>query len=140
MIILDTNVVSEPFRPNPFAPVLEWLNRQSPATLCLTATSLAEIYRGIALLPEGKRKQLLKAETDDFLDSLFQGRIYAFDKAAAVELSELTAIASRKGMAIGFADGQIAAIASVHKCAVATRDIGPFLAAGLKVINPWMER
>jgi toxin FitB len=139
LIILDTNVVSEPFRPNPFAAVLEWLNRQSPATLCLTATSLAEIHRGIAFLPEGKRKRLLKEETDDFLESLFEGRIFAFDKAAAVELAELTAIASRNGKVIGFADGQIAAIASVHKYAVATRDTGPFVAAGLKVINPWLK-
>jgi toxin FitB len=106
----------------------------------MTATSLAELHRGIALLPEGKRKRLLKADTDDFLESLFQGRIFAFDKAAAVELGELTAVASRKGQIIGFADGQIAAIASVHKYAVATRDVGPFAAAGLKVINPWIDR
>jgi toxin FitB len=120
--------------------VLDWLNRQSPTTLCITATSLAEIYRGIALLPEGKRKQALKRETDDFLDTLFQGRIFAFDKAAAVELAELTAIATRKGQVIGFADGQIAAVASVHKYAVATRDTGPYIAAGLEVINLWLER
>lgn len=140
MIILGTNVVSESFRPKPSTSVLNWLHIQSPSTLCFTATSLAEIDRGLALLPDGKRKDHLKSETDDFLDTLFQGRIFAFDKAAAVELAELTAIASSKGQVIGFADGQIAAVASVHKYAVATRDVAPFEAAGLEVINPWLEK
>jgi hypothetical protein len=35
------------------------------------------------------------------------------------------------------ADCQVAAIASVHGFAVATRDTAPFLAAGVPVINPW---
>jgi predicted nucleic acid-binding protein len=35
-------------------------------------------------------------------------------------------------------DAQIAAIASVAGCAIATRDIAPFQAAGLTVINPWL--
>jgi toxin FitB len=106
----------------------------------LTATSLAEIYRGIALMPDGKKKGRLKADTEGFLDDLFSGRIYPFDKAAAVELAELTAIAGRSGTAIGFADGQIAAIARCLGFAVATRDIAPFEAAGCEVINPWLER
>ena len=137
MIILDTNVVSEPFKPTPEASVLAWLNRQPGDTLCLTATSLAEVYRGIALMPDGKRKERLKADTEGFLDDLFGGRIHPFDKAAAVELAVLTAIASRSGIAIGFADGQIAAIARCLGFAVATRDIVPFEAAGCEVINPW---
>ena len=91
-------------------------------------------------MPDGKRKVRLKADTEEFLDGLFGGRLYAFDKAAAVELAELTAIASRSGIAIGFADGQIAAIARCLGCAVATRDILPFEAAGCEVINPWHER
>jgi predicted nucleic acid-binding protein len=34
-------------------------------------------------------------------------------------------------------DGYIAATAMVHGFVVATRDTGPFEAAGLPVINPW---
>ena len=33
--------------------------------------------------------------------------------------------------------GQIAAIASVHGFTVATRDTAPFIAAGVRVTNPW---
>jgi predicted nucleic acid-binding protein len=35
------------------------------------------------------------------------------------------------------ADGQIAAIASVHGFTVATRDTAAFVAAGVPVVNPW---
>ena len=37
------------------------------------------------------------------------------------------------------ADGQIAAIALVHRFSVVTRDGMPFLAAGLTVIDAWRE-
>jgi toxin FitB len=41
------------------------------------------------------------------------------------------------GLAIAAADGCIAAIAAANGFAVATRDTGPFEAAGAAVINPW---
>ncbi len=53
MIILDTNVVSEPLRPAPDARVMAWLDRQSPDTLYLTTVGLAEPGAGLAMLPAG---------------------------------------------------------------------------------------
>ena len=41
------------------------------------------------------------------------------------------------GQTISTSDGQIAAIAAVHGFTVATRDIAPFVAAGVPVVNPW---
>ena len=46
MIILDTIIVSEPLKPIPDAIVLEWLDRQTPATLYLTPINLAELWAG----------------------------------------------------------------------------------------------
>ena len=57
MIILDTNVVSEPMRRNSDPAVAAWLDQQAAETLYLTATSLSELLGGIALLQrvsEGK--------------------------------------------------------------------------------------
>ena len=45
--------------------------------------------------------------------------------------------ARREGKAISAADGYIAATAASRALMVATRDVAPFQAAGLKVINPW---
>ena len=139
MIILDTNVVSEPMKPNGSPAVLEWLDRQAADTLYLTATSLAELLVGIELLPDGKRKDGLDAALTDLISGLFGPRILPFDQQAAKILAVLIGHARAAGRAITVADGQIAAIAAVHGFAVATRDTAPFEAAGVPVIDPWDE-
>jgi len=63
MIVLDTNVVSEPMRPNGNPAVRAWLDRQVAETLYLTATSLSELLVGIEILPEGKRMLISKRTT-----------------------------------------------------------------------------
>jgi toxin FitB len=140
LIIVDTNVVSEPFKPRPSEAVGEWLNRQQASNLFLTTVSVAELYRGIAILPDGRRKQELKKDTDRFRNDYFGGRILAFDVKAAFAYADLTAKTRALGIAMSFADAQIAAIASTHGFSVATRDVDPFTAAGVNVVNPWTER
>ena len=49
------------------------------------------------------------------------------------------AAARAAGLAIGAADGYIAATAAANGLTVATRDTSPFAAAGLEVINPWKQ-
>lgn len=139
MIIVDTNVVSEPFRPRPSDTVGEWLNRQLASDLFLTTISVAELYRGISILPDGKRKKELKEDTDRFREDYFGGRILGFNLEAAFAYANLTAKTRALGISMSFADAQIAAIAATHGFSVATRDTGPFTAAGLKVINPWTD-
>ena len=56
MIILDTNVVSEPLKPQPDPAVLQWLNAQEPKTLYITAINWAELLAGVAALPAGRRR------------------------------------------------------------------------------------
>lgn len=139
MIILDTNVVSEPIRPRSDPAVLQWLDCQVAETLYLTATSLAELSAEIEALPPGKRKVGLAAGLDTLLQRLFGGRILAFDREAALHSAAMRARARAAGRAISFADGQIAAIALHHGFSVATRDAEPFLAAGVPVIDPWVK-
>lgn len=89
-------------------------------------------------MPEGARKAALEASLDDLLARLFGARRLDFDHSAARAYAELT----RRTMAVGtpLADGLIAAIALAHGFAVATRDIAPFQAAGVAVIDPWQYR
>lgn len=137
MIILDTNVVSEPMRPAGDAAVRAWLDRQVAETLYLTATSLSELLLGIEVLQNGKRKDGLGAALAELLTNLFGSRILPFDRQAAQAYAPLVGRARAGGRSISVADGQIAAIAAVHGFAVATRDDVPFEAAGIPVINPW---
>jgi predicted nucleic acid-binding protein len=138
MIILDTNVVSEPMKPDASPAVLAWLDRQAAETLYLTTTSMAELLLGIAILPGGKRKEGLDNALSDLMSYLFGSRILTFDQAAAKAYAPLVSRARVSGT-IAVADGQIAAIATANGFAVATRDTRPFAAAGVAVINPWLE-
>ena len=137
MIVLDTNVISEPLKHRPDARVMAWLVAQEPEALYLAATSLSELLVGIEILPAGKPKHAMMAAVQQTLDRLFADRFLSFDREAAVTSSLLASRASARGYSISVADCQIAAIAAVHGFAVATRDTAPFLAAGVPVINPW---
>ncbi len=137
MIILDTNVVSEPMRPSGDPVVREWLDRQVAETLYLTATSLSELLVEIELVPRGKRREHLSATLSALMDRLFGPRILPFDRQAATAYASLVGRARTRGRSISVADGQIAAIAEVHGFAIATRDTAPFKAVGASVLNPW---
>ena len=137
MIIVDTNVLSEPMRPNGDPAVAAWLDRQAADTLYLTAVNLAELLLGIELLPFGLRRSRLEARIGEVLSAFGERRTLVFDTRAARLFAVLVARARAAGHAIGVANGQIAAIAAAHGFSVATRDTAPFIAAGVPVIDPW---
>ncbi len=138
MIILDTNVVSEPFKPTPNPGLVAWLDQQDRDQLFLTAISFAELIVGHAWLPDGRRKRELGEKIAQFVEMYFADRILAFDREAAFAAGIVVNRARAQGYNIGNADGQIAAIAHARGFSVATRDVHPFLAAGVKVIDPWL--
>ena len=137
MILLDTNVVSEPMRPKPDRNVLRWLDAQAAETLYLPTISLAELLLGIESLPPGKRRKALAAALDERIVALFGERILAFDTRAAEAYARIVMRARRHGHPIAVMDAQIAAIAASREFSVATRDEAPFQASGIPVINPW---
>lgn len=137
MMLLDTTVVSEAIRMNARADVLDWMRRQRLEHLHLAAPSLAELLVGIAAMPVGSKRSLLAKGLDVFVRAHVRDRVLSFDRRAAGAYANLIVNAHRRGRAISVVDGQIAAIANVHDLAVATRDVGPFEAVGLTVINPW---
>ena len=137
MILLDTNVVSEPLRPAPDARVIAWIDAQALETLYLSAITVAELRAGVALLPAGKRRSGLQQNLEERVLPLFAGRVLPFDLACTPAYAALMTKVRAAGLAIAAADGYIAAIASANGMAVATRDIGPFEAAGAAVIDPW---
>ena len=140
MIILDTNVVSEPLKPEPSTVVLEWLDAQEPGTLYLTAINLAELLAGIEAMPTGRRRTKLKGALVDRMMPLFEGRILPFDEKAAQAFARVSVSAQTAGNRISFADGAIAAIAAANGFMLATRNIRDFGATGVATIDPWIPR
>jgi predicted nucleic acid-binding protein len=138
VIVVDTNVISEPLRTHHDARVRDWLNRQAPETLYLSAVTVAELMLGVELLPTGRRRDDLRSAVESVVSDRFAGRILDFDSGVAMTYASMVADARTRGIAVSVADGQIAATASHHGFAVATRDVQPFEAVGLNVINPWL--
>ena len=137
MIILDTNVVSEPMKVDANPAVAAWLDRQAAETLFLTAVSLEELLVGVEVMPAGKRREGIGAALGELITKLFGARILPFDENAARAYAALVARARAAGCALSVADAEIAAIAAVTGFTVATRDAAPFVAAGVPVIDPW---
>lgn len=139
MILLDTNVVSEPLRAAPEPRVVQWLDAQSLETVFISVITVAELRYGVARMPDGRRRNVLQAQLETQVLPAFVGRTLAFDLPATQAYAELMAKAQATGFSIGMADGLIAAIASANGMTVATRDTAPFAAAGIAVINPWQS-
>lgn len=137
MILLDTNVISEPLRPTPDSRVSDWIDAQPLETMCLAAMTVAELRAGVALMPAGKRRTNLHEYLEKRVLPMFAGRVLPFDMACTNAYAELMARVRKAGSGIETADACIAAVALTNGFTVATRDTGPFQAAGLDVINPW---
>ncbi len=123
-------------RAKPDANVLAWLNRQTAETLYLSSVTLAELIFGMEALPTGRRKKAQAQTFDDFM-GLFKDRVLPFDADAAQHYARLALAAGRVGRGFPTPDGYIAAIAASRTFIVASRDTGPYEAAGIAVINPW---
>ena len=140
MILLDTNVISEPQRLEPNARVLDWMDAQALETLYLSTITVAELRAGVALMPAGKRRDSLHENLEKRLLPLFANRVLPFDMACTKSYAELLATSRAAGLAVATADAFIAAIALANGFAVATRDTTFFEVAGVNVINPWEAR
>lgn len=103
----------------------------------ITTITIAESLSGIALMPQGRRRDLLASLTGEVINRSFAGRVLDFDHSAAVHFAEISHVRTRNGRTVSFADAAIAAIARSRGASVATRNVTDFQGCGIAVINPW---
>lgn len=137
MILLDTNVVSEPLRPGPHSAVLRWLDEQKQSDLFLCAPVLAELHYGVLCLPSGARQDRLVGWVRHVEENEFADRILPFDRAASHEFGRVLTLRRRLGHVTGPMDALIAAIALTHGAVLATRNVDDFSGVGLDIVNPF---
>ncbi len=135
MILLDTNVLSEPLRSTPSQAVIDWIKRFDPL-LVVPTIALAELALGSASLEPGARRTALEGHRKRIIGD-FAGRVVAFDIAAAESLGEVSEVSRRAGRPMSILDSLIAAIALANRYEIATRNVGDFAHLPLKLINPW---
>jgi len=140
MIILDTNVLSELIKPAPDQNVVHWIGLKPVASLFTSTITKAEIFYGVALMPDNDRKKLLQATVTKMFDELFAGRVLPFDNEAAINYARIASDRRRTGRPISQFDAQIAAITRSREAKLATRNVSDFEGCGIAVINPWVER
>ena len=133
MIVLDTNVISELMRREPDPQVRAWIAEQPMAGVFTSTLTQAEIFYGLALLPEGRRRDDLLAAVRPMFELDLAGRVLPFDTEAA--------LAGRKqsGNPISQIDAQIAAIVRSRGARLATRNVRDFAKCGITVVDPWGE-
>jgi predicted nucleic acid-binding protein len=139
MFILDTNILSAIMGARPVPEVAAWIAGQPEDRLFTTAICEAEIWSGLAILPEGRRRLDLETAARAMFTEDFSGRILPFDTAAAV-YGEIFAARRRVGLPTATLDLMIAAIAVANGASVVTRDSSGFAGCGLTVIDPWQTR
>jgi hypothetical protein len=76
MILLASDVVSELMKSAPGPAVMVWINTLPGSTVFFSAVTQAEILYGVALVPEGKRRELARAARTAF-ETSFRGWILA---------------------------------------------------------------
>jgi tRNA(fMet)-specific endonuclease VapC len=135
--LLDTNVPSELTRPKSDPQVEKWLDDADDEQLFFSVVSLGEIFKGLTILPESKRRQKLQQWLDETLRPWFGGRILPVSEPIAERWGILAGECQLKGRPIKVADGLIAATALEHGLTIVTRNVRDFSGLGMRVYNPW---
>lgn len=137
MILLDTNVLSALMRREADSTVVAWLDAQPPESIWTTSITVFEIRFGLEILAKGRRRKALEEAFASALDEDFDGRVLAFDQAAAEAAAAIAARRREAGRPVEIRDVQIAGITAARKATLATRNIRHFEGAGIALIDPW---
>lgn len=131
---MDTNVVSALRVRGRNRQVESWAASVPLADQFVTATTIAEVERGVIVKERGDARQgeILRRWFDDHVLPAFADRVLPFDLAAARILA-----AYRVPEHAPFDDALIAAVAESMQMTVATRNVRHFEPLGLSCVNPW---
>ena len=136
--LLDTNVLSEFAREQPPDPHVDrWLKATPESTLFASVLTLAEIRRGIELLPAGSRRTQLEKWQDELRISFEKNRLLPITIDIGDRWAVLSAQAQRRGTRLAIVDGLIAATALEHDLTLVTRNAKDFATVGIAIVNPW---
>lgn len=135
--LLDTNCISELVRLQPDPGVVAWMEAADETLLYLSVLTLGEIRKGLAGLPQSKRRTHLETWLETELRVRFAGRILLIDAAVADRWGSLAARAKSEGKALATIDGLLAATALHHSLTLVSRDVSDFKKTQVPVLNPW---
>lgn len=134
--VLDTNIISEPLRPNPNSHIALKL-KEFENEIAIASLVWHELLYGVERLPPSQKRQKI----EDYLRNVVKGKmpILPYDEAASSYHAMQRARLEKKGISVPFPDGQIAAIAKCNELTLITRNTKDFkYFEGLRVQN-WFQ-
>jgi hypothetical protein len=135
--LLDTNVVSELRKPRPNSAVAAFVAAQPGEMLFTTEVTFGEIRFGIEQLEDAGRRADIHLWLNRTLRPLFFGRVLAITEDVIVRWKTMAVEGQKRRHTFGQPDLFIAAIAALEDLVVVTRDTGEFVAAEVRVFDPW---
>ncbi len=121
--LLDTNILSEPLRPQPNLTVIQRLTDQSEE-LSTASIVYHEMLFGCRRLPESRRRQVIAAYLQDEVETKLV--ILPYDAEAANWHAAERARLVGNGRTPPYLDGQIAAIAVVNDLILVTNNTSDY--------------
>lgn len=137
--LLDTTALSEWSKPEPNSGYVRWSQIQKPDGAFIGAPSVGELYYGLDLTPNSRRRAAIATWLERLLAG-FEARILPFDAECAQIWGIACGAARKRGRRLSIVASQLAAIAYVNGLTVVTRNTGDFDIPEfekLKVISPW---
>ena len=134
---MDTNVVSEFARDEPNVSVIRWFEEADEDAVFLSAMTIAELRRGVAIMADGHRKRRLDRWLSVDLVPRFSERIIAVDEVVADRWGRFVGALKRQDAARHAMDAFIAATALVHSLVLATRNTHDFSSYGVELVDPF---
>lgn len=137
--LLDTNVISELVKSDPDRGVTQWIEATDESLLYLSVLTLGEIRKGIASLPEAKRRIALEAWLDRDLLLRFSGRILPINQAVADRWGRLAGSPAARKSLLPVIDGLLAATALHYDLIFVTRDTKHLATTRTAFFDPWQH-
>lgn len=137
MIVLDTNVISEIFKPLPDPGVMAWLQQQAQDAVFTTAISRGELLFGVSIMPTGRQRETLLAGLLRIFEVRFPERVLPYDSAAADAHAAFSAMRRSQGRPVSQSDAMIAGIVRSRGATLATRNVRDFEGCDIDLIDPW---
>jgi len=102
----------------------------------VSVLAIAELYRGIELLPASRRRSELEAKIAEFIDR-FGERMLPFDLHDAARWGRLDEQSSSNGRTLPMTDGMLAAMAMERHLSIVTRNTREVDGSGAPIVDPW---
>ncbi|UCG25986.1 MAG: type II toxin-antitoxin system VapC family toxin [Chloroflexota bacterium] len=136
IFLLDTNIVSEPMRPNPNRKTMAYL-QQHEGEVAIASVVWHELLFGWQRLPKSAKSDAIGAYLMEVIAAEIP--ILSYDAQAAYWHANERARLTAAGRTPSFADGQIAAVATINDLTLVTANVSDYASfEGLQIEN-WTD-